>query len=215
MGKATNRKTKTRADAAGNVHSLIVQADIPARQREINSYEIVQVANPYGEVMVRGEVRTHKSVRIKPAFREMYERRSFDRARVPAKQIMAALEWYDDRLDLAQSGMIKCGLDVSGAGGSAAGSRIPVTEAAMWARSDVAWVRGLVPAHLRAAFDAVMVDGERFVETARRLHANRYVRVSVERARRNLAGQFIEAATLFAEEWEMRFVPQSDGRIRT
>ena len=43
-----------------------------------------------------------------------------------------------------------------------------------------------------------MVDGEAFIETARRMHAKRYVRVSVRRARQLLRDQFVQAAEALA-----------------
>lgn len=223
MGKATKTKkiSKVRASApgraAGSVHPLIAQADIPAAQRAARTYEVAKVPNPLGEAIVGGEVRQHKVVRVKPAFRELFERRTFDKVKIagypsPVALIMAALEWYDQRLDVAQSGMTRCGIAMPGAGGGE-GLAMPTTQAAMEARSDVAWARSLIPDDLLGAFDAVMIEGERFAETARRQCAHRYVRVSVERQRRRLAEQFNRATAIFAEAWGETNLRQRAGIV--
>lgn len=205
MGKAT--KPKKAARTAGTVHPLIAQADIPKVQKVGRAYEVARVPNPHGEAIVRGELRQHTVVRVKPAFRELFERRTFDKLRVgdhpnPRALIMAALEWYDARLDLAQSGMTRCGIAALASAGGDGSVAMPTTQAAMEARSDVAWVRKNIPPELLTAFDAVMIEGERFAETARRQCAQRYVRVSVERQRKKLAKQFLEAVTVFARAWD-------------
>lgn len=214
MGKATKPKKAQRAagNLAGKVHPLIAQADIPAVQRKGRAYEVAKVPNPHGEAIVRGEVRQHQAVRVKPAFRELFERKTFDKVKVgdhphPRALIMAALEWYDARLDVAQSGMTRCGIAALASAGGA-GIAMPTTQAAMEARSDVAWVRSRIPVEVLGAFDAVMVEGERFAETARRQCANRHVRVSVERQRKRLAKQFLQAVAVFAQAWDQQHLRQ-------
>lgn len=210
-------KTTRRASAPA-VHPMVAQADIPAAQRAGRAYEVAKVPNPLGEAIIGGEVRQHKVVRVKPAFRELFERRTFDKVRIagyasPAALIMAALEWYDARLDVAQSGMTRCGIAaLTGTGGDGSPA-MPTSQAAMEARSDVQWVRRLIPADLLPAFDAVMIEGERFAETARRQCAHRYVRVSVERQRRRLAEQFIAATAIFAEAWGKEHLRQRAGIV--
>lgn len=220
MGKAM--KAKRGKATAGNVHPLIVQAAIPAVQMARRDYEIAAVPNPLGETVIRGEVRGHKAVRVRPAWREMATRGVFDRVRIegyaqPAALILAALEWFDERLDAAGSGLVRCGLGAAtgGGGGASAGGSIPVSLAAMEARSDVARVWALLAADPLAAraFAAVMVEGERFQETARRLCAGRYVRVSVERQRRVLAEQFARACAMLAADWGRTHTRQRAGIV--
>lgn len=221
MAKASKSKKIRQAASRAPVkaaHPMVAQADIPAAQRARRAYEVAKVPNPLGEAVIGGEVRQHKVVRVKPAFRELFERRVFDRVKVlgyasPVALIMAALEWYDQRLDVAQSGMVRCGIAEAGSGGGGDGLAMPTSLAAMEARSDVAWVRGLIPAELLAAFDAVMIEQERFAETARRQCAHRYVRVSVERQRKRLAEQFNQAAAIFAEAWGKTHLRQRAGIV--
>lgn len=221
MAKASKTKKirqAVRRTPAKAEHPLIAQADIPGAQRARRPYEVAKVPNPLGEAVIGGVVRQHNVVRVKPAFRELFERRVFDRVKVPGYAsptalIMAALEWYDQRLDVAQSGMVRCGIAQAGAAGGGEGLAMPTSLAAMEARSDVAWVRGLIPADLLPAFDAVMVEQERFAETARRQCAHRYVRVSVERQRKRLAQQFNAAAAIFAEAWGKEHLRQRAGIV--
>ena len=197
MGKATKAKRNSvRASAARPEHPLIVQADITPEQRRRAAYEVAQVPNPYGEVVVRDEVVRHKAVRRVPQFETLYRLGVFDKAEPSARAVLVALEWYADQQDLAGSGLYKCGLDVSTGGSSH--SHTPAGHAAVAARSNIKWARGFIAPELLPAFDAVMVDGEAFIETARRMHAKRYVRVSVRRARQLLRDQFVQAAEALA-----------------
>lgn len=195
MGKATAKKKnkgKRGVAGAGNVHPLIAQAASNGARLTRGTYEVTPVQNPYGEVVIRGEVRRHKAVRRVPHFETLYRSKVIDRT------LFLCLEWYADRLALAQSGMFKCGLDISGSGGGSAFTHIPTTQAAMEARSDVDWARGYIPGDCVAAFDAVMVEGETFIDCARRLCASRYIRLSVQRARLQLRDQFVRAAEALA-----------------
>lgn len=197
MGKATKAKRNSvRASAARPEHPLIVQADITPEQKRRAAYEVAQVPNPYGEVVVRDEVVRHKAVRRVPQFETLYRMGVFDKAEPSARAVLVALEWYADQQDLAGSGLYKCGLDVSG--GNSAQTHTPTNMMAMQARSDIARARGFIAPELLPAFDAVMRDGEAFIETARRMHAKRYVRVSVRRARQLLRDQFVKAAEALA-----------------
>lgn len=172
----------------GNIHPLIVQAAGNGAQLTRGEYEVASVPNPYGEVVVRDELVRHKAVRRVPHFETLYRSKVIDR------QMFACLEWYSDRAELAGSGLIRCGLDVSGSGGGgSAHAHIPTGEAALWARRDVDWARGLIPRDCLAAFDNVMTEGVSFIESARRICADRYVRTSVERQRRVAREQFVKA----------------------
>lgn len=157
------------------------------------TFEVAKAPNPYGEIIIRGEVRAHKVVRRVPQHELLYRHRIIDR------RLFVALEWYAKRYAAAEAGIVKSGLDVSGGGGGSAQHHIPICEVSMFARSDVAWAQSAIsPAHIEA-FDAVMHKQESFIECARRLCANRYVRLSVERARRNMKEDFIKAATAMAD----------------
>lgn len=216
MGKtAAKRKQKTKRARVGRiaapkatVHPLIVQAASNGAQLHRGAYEVAPVPNPYGEVKTRdGDVARHKAVRRVPHFETLYRSKVIDRP------VFACLEWYADRAELAQSGLIKCGLDVSG-GGGAATSHVPINEMAAWARRDVDWARGLIPRDCLSAFDSVMVDGVSFIESARRIVAQRYVRTSVERQRRVARQQFVKAAMALAEGVLPLIADVSAGRIR-
>jgi hypothetical protein len=186
MGKATAaKKSKAKRPAAGNVHPLIVQAAINGAKLDRGAFEVAQVPNPHGEVVVRGEVRRHKAVRRVPHFETLYRSKVIDR------HVFVCLEWYAERLALAQSGMFKCGLDVSGSGGGTAHSHVPTTQAAMEARSDVAWARGFVPDDdLRLVFDGVMELEETFVQIGARVYAG----MSSDRGKRKASSAFKLAA---------------------
>lgn len=135
----------------GNVHPVIARAMANGALLNRGEFEVVQVVNPDGEVIIRGEVRRHKAVRRVPHFETLYRSKVIDRT------VFACLEWYSERLGLAQSGLIKCGLDTSGSGGGSAFHHVPTTQAAMEARSDVDWARRFVPDNdLRRVFDGVM-----------------------------------------------------------
>lgn len=216
MGKAAaKRKSKIKRAsirrAAGappaNVHPLILQADVSREQRSRAAYEVALVPNPYGEVIVNNEPVRHKAVRRVPHFETLYRSKVIDRV------LFACLEWYADRAELANSGLIKCGLDVSG-GGGAATSHVPINEAAAGARSDLDWARRHIPRDCLQAFDSVMVDGVSFIESARRICANRYVRTSVERQRRVARAQFVKAAEALSVVVLPLIADVSAGRIR-
>tara|TARA_R110000782_G_scaffold167129_9_gene259354 strand:+ start:86222 stop:86854 length:633 start_codon:yes stop_codon:yes gene_type:complete len=206
--KKKNRTKRAAGASAAPVHPLIGQAISNGARLDRGVYEVALVQNPYGEVVIRGEMRRHKAVRRVPHFETLY------RSRVIDAHVFACLEWYADRLALAQSGLFRCGLDVSGGGGGSAASHIPTTQAAMEARSDVEWARGFVAVQLLPAFDAVMVDGISIREAARRGYAQRYVRLSVERARKRIAEDFIEAARAMAAGVAPRIIVTEEGRIR-
>lgn len=187
MGKATAKKKNRgqRTPAAGNVHPLIGQALANGAQLDRGKFEVAQVANPHGEVIVRGEVRQHKAVRRVPHFETLYRSKVIDR------HVFVCLEWYAERLALAQSGMFKCGLDTSGGAGGSAQSHVPTTQAAMEARSDVNWARGLIPDNdLRQVFDGVMQDEATFAELGERV----YPLLSSDRAKRKASSAFKVAA---------------------
>ncbi len=163
MGKAKRAKQKkTKARGAGlagslvrpvgNMHPVMVRAISNGARLTHADYEVAAVPNPYGEVIIRGELRRHKAVRRVPRFETLY------RSKVIDDTVFACLAWYAARLAVAQGGLIRCGLDVSGAGGGSAFHHIPTTQAAMEARDDVAWARGFIPpgGGLRDVFDGVM-----------------------------------------------------------
>ena len=161
---------------------MIVQADIPAAQQARAVYEVADVANPYGEVMVGGELRRHKAVRRVAHFETLFRARVFD------VSVFRVLAWYDHQLARAAGGMYKCGLDVSG-GGSGAGHGVTTAEAAMQARSCVAWARNTIPADLLPAFDGVM-DGETFEQVGARVYGH----LCLDRSKRRASSAFRLAA---------------------
>lgn len=188
----TRKKNRSRRAAAGgvnagrgNIHPILQQAISNGARLDRGTYEVAEVQNPYGEVIIRGEMRRHKAVRRVPHFETLYRSKVIDRT------VFTCLEWYSDRLGLAQSGLIKCGLDVSGAGGGSAFHHIPTTQAAMEARSDVQWARGFIPDNdLRAVFDGVMDDGDTFEAIGVRV----YPGVCADRAKRKASSAFKIAA---------------------
>ncbi|HEY8604712.1 hypothetical protein [Tsuneonella suprasediminis] len=192
MAKSRKKKSRAkRAAGAGNgyVHPIMQQAVSNGARLEPQyfrgTFEVAQVENPYGEVIIRGELRRHKAIRRVPHFETLYRSKVIDRT------VFVCLEWYAGRLALAQSGMIRCGLDTSGSGGGSAAHHIPTTEAAMHARSDVAWARGFIPDNdLRAVFDGVMDDGDSFAVVGARVYPN----VCADRAKRKASSAFKIAA---------------------
>jgi len=190
MAKARKKNRSKRAAGVGNagkgnIHPILQQAISNGARLDRGTYEVAEVQNPYGEVIIRGEMRRHKAVRRVPHFETLYRSKVIDRT------VFTCLEWYSDRLGLAQSGLIKCGLDVSGTGGGSAFHHIPTTQAAMEARSDVQWARGFIPDNdLRAVFDGVMDDGDTFEAIGVRV----YPSVCADRAKRKASSAFKIAA---------------------
>ena len=194
MGKSTKRQrikaNRIRIAAAGargggGVHPLILQADIPAEQVRRARYEVSKVPNPHGEFVRRdGTLVRHKAVRRVPHFETLY------RSKVVDRTVFVVLEWYAERLALAQSGLFRCGLDVSGGDRGSAHSHVPASHAAVEARSDIAWARGFIPLSLRPSFDGVMEDGDTFEAIGRRVHAG----LCIDRARRRASAEFKLAA---------------------
>jgi hypothetical protein len=202
MGKAKRAKQKkTKARGAGlagslvrpvgNMHPVMVRAISNGARLDRADYEVAAVPNPYGEVVIRGELRRHKAVRRVPRFETLY------RSKVIDDTVFACLAWYAARLAVAQGGLIRCGLDVSGAGGGSAFHHIPTTQAAMEARDDVAWARRFIPAQgeLRAVFDGVMgsVDADGDADFAT-IGAAVYPGLCLDRARRKASSAFKIAA---------------------
>lgn len=185
MGKS-KKKIRSKANPGavrlGSVHPVLQRAIVNGAKLERGKFEVASVANPDGEVIIRGEVRRHKVVRRVPHFETLYRSKVIDRT------VFVCLEWYSDRLGLAQSGLIKCGLDVSGGGGSAQ-HHVPLTIAATQARSDVEWARGFIPAPIRPVFDAVM-EGETFEVIGARVWSG----LAERTARRKAASAFKIAA---------------------
>jgi hypothetical protein len=191
--KKRNKPSNRSKTVATNVHPLIVTAVSNGAKLDRGTYEVAKAPNPYGEIIIRGEVRAHKVVRRVPQHELLYRHRIIDR------RLFVALEWYFGRLGMAEAGMIKSGLNIGNSGGGSAQTHIPTSEAAIAARSDIRWAQSAISTAHITAFLAVMHEQESFIECARRLHAKRYVRVSVERARRNLKDQFVKAATAMAD----------------
>lgn len=190
MAKSRKKKNRTKrapgsVPSLGQAHPIMQQAVSNGARLERGTFEVAQVENPYGEVIIRGELRRHKAVRRVPHFETLYRSKVIDRT------VFACLEWYADRLALAQSGLIKCGLDTSGSGGGSPAHHIPTTEAAMHARSDVDWARGFIPDNdVRAVFDGVMEDGDSFAAIGERV----YPHVCADRAKRKASSAFKIAA---------------------
>lgn len=188
-----NRKTKPTKPQPKTNDPVMKLALSNGARLDNGTFEVAKAPNPYGEIIIRGEVRAHKVVRRVPQHELLYRHRIIDR------RLFVALEWYSKRHAAAEAGMIKSGLNVGNGSGGTAQHHIPTSEVAMFARSDVAWAQSAIsPAHIEA-FVAVMHKQESFIECARRLCANRYVRLSVERARRNLKEDFVKAATAMAD----------------
>jgi hypothetical protein len=114
---------------------------------------------------------------------------------------------------MAQSGLIKCGLDVSGSGGGSAFHHIPTTQAAMEARSDVDWARGFIPDNdLRQVFDGVMgsMDAEGD-DTFEAIGAAVYPHVCSDRAKRKASSAFKIAANYLLAGIGARVVGLADA----
>lgn len=186
MSKRRKTRNKVRAAPvavpAPTIHPLIAQANITAEQCGRYQHVVAEVANPYGEVMQRGEFRRHKAVKRLPHFEALFRAKVFDRT------VFTALQWYDEQYSAAAAGMFKCGLDVAGGGSSS--SHIPTSEMAMQARSNVEWALDFIPPALRPVFIAVMHEDETFDEAGRRLFAT----LSTDRARRRVSSEFKLAA---------------------
>lgn len=179
---AKNRKRHKRAKVAA-VDPLIALAKSNGANLKDGSFAVVETANPYGEVIIRGEIRRHKAVRRVPTYETLHKRGKIDRA------TLVCLEWFADRLSLAHSGLIRCGLNVSGGGSPT--SHIPTTEAAMIARSDVDWAREFIrDLQARAVFDCVMSDGHTF----ERVGALVFPSLSLDTSQRKASRLFHEAA---------------------
>jgi len=193
MGKSKKKNRVKRAAGAvktGNMHPVLQRAISNGARLDRGKYEVASIENPYGEVIIRGELRRHKAVRRIPHFETLYRSKVIDRT------VFACLEWYADRLGLAQSGLIKCGLDVSGSGGGSAFHHVPTTQAAMEARSDVDWARGFIPDNdLRAVFDGVMGSLEaESDDTFETIGVRVYPSVCSDRAKRKASSAFKIAA---------------------
>lgn len=183
MGKRKHKRAAGAKGSAGlgNMHPIMKQAISNGARLDDGTFEVVGVANPYGEVIIRGEVRRHKAVRRVPHFETLFRSKLIDQS------AFAALSWYADRLSLSQSGLIKCGLDVSGSGGGNAFHHIPTTQAALEARSDVRWARGFLQgADVIRVFDGVMDGGATFEV----IGADVYPAVCVDRAKRKASAAF-------------------------
>lgn len=199
MGKSKRARKKAKAGVGqpgslirpiGNQHPVLVRAISNGARLDRGDYEVSAVPNPYGEVIIRGEVRRHKAVRRVPRFETLYRSRVIDDA------VFSCLAWYAARLATAQAGMIRCGLDVSGMGGGSAFHHIPTSQAAMEARSDVEWARAFIPGNdLRAVFDGVMgsleTEGDDSFEAIGRAV---YPSICADRAKRKASSAFKIAA---------------------
>lgn len=190
--KASKRAAGATARAAGlgNLHPILQQAIGNGARLDRGSFEVAPVENPLGEVIIRGELRRHKAVRRVPRFETLYRTKVIDRT------VFVCLEWYWQRLGLAQSGLVKCQLDTSGRGGGSAGRHMPLSDAASDARSDVTWARGFIPDNdLRRVFDGVMGSleeegGDSFEAVGARV----YPHVHPDRAKRKASSAFKIAA---------------------
>ncbi len=196
MTKKKHKASKRAAGAKGlvaglgNLHPVIQQALGNGAQLERGSFEVASVENPLGEVIIRGELRRHKAVRRVPRFETLYRTKVIDRT------VFVCLEWYWQRLGLAQSGLVKCQLDTSGRGGGAISNHVGRGEAAMAARSDVTWARGYIPDNdLRRVFDGVMGSlEEEGGDSFEVIGARVYPTISVDRAKRKASSAFKIAA---------------------
>lgn len=185
-GKRIRRAAKSKTGTAKpRVDEVVLLADLPAAQRERFAYEPTMRPNPLGEVTIKGEIRRHKVCRRIPQYELLFRAKVFD------KQVFTALEWFDDRLALAEKGMTKCALNVTGGGG---GGRVSFDEAAAAARSDVDWARREMGTAL-PVFDAVMIEGLTFAA----IGVARWPRLQPDWARRRAANDFKAAAVLLAK----------------
>lgn len=188
--KAGKRAAKAKVPGLGNMDPVLQQTIAVGARLDRGTFEIARVENPHGEVIIRGEMRRHKVVRRVPRFETLYRTKVIDR------NVFAVLDWYWQRLGLAQSGLVKCQLDTSGRGGGTMGSHAGQSEAAMAARSDITWARGFIPDNdLRRVFDGVMGSledegGDSFEMVGARV----YMGISADRAKRKASSAFKIAA---------------------
>ena len=173
---------KPAARAKPKLPAVITQAEIPPEQLQRFVHAVVNVANPLGEVTIKGEIRSHKACRRLPHFETLYNSGLIDRT------IFVVLEWYAERLALASAGLTRCALSVSGGGGGVA--TITRSEVAMAASSDLTWARSFIPHAVINVFDAVMHDGDTFEQAGRRV----YPKLSLDRAKRHASMNFKVAA---------------------
>lgn len=198
MGKRRGARRLRPGASVPQHHPLIEQARPSAELIAKGGIEVAEVPNPYGEVIVAAELRRHHAVKRQPAWVTLHRQGVITRAE------LAALEWYDARLSMAEGGIYKCALADGGGGGSPS-SHIPVSEAMIQAARDVAWARALIPAGCHRAFDMVMIDQQTFSESARREAAVRHVRASVRRLRAVLSDQFRHAARALCKGYGRRY----------
>lgn len=171
------------------VHPLVAQALANGAQLDRGKFEVAKVENPYGEVLIRGEMRRHNAVRRVPHFEALYRSKVIDR------NVFVCLEWYAERLAVLDGGMFKSALDDSGGSGGNAASHIPTNEARMMALSDLEWARGFIPqgdAGLvqRRVFDRVMNCEETFEQVAPHV----FPQLCLDRGKRKASSAFKIAA---------------------
>lgn len=181
---------KAKAPGLGNMHPVVQQAIGNGARLDRGTFEVASIENPLGEVVIRGELRRHKALQRVPRFETLYRTKVIDRT------VFACLEWYWQRLGLAQSGLVKCQLDTSGRGGGVVSAHAGLGEAAMAARSDVSWARGYIPDNdLRRVFDGVMGSlEEEGGDSFEVIGARVYPTISVDRAKRKASSAFKIAA---------------------
>ena len=167
------------------VHPLIVMAKANGAKLDEGTFEVAEIGNPYGEVVIRGEIRRHKVVRRVLHYEALHKAGKIDRA------TFACLDWFADRLALANSGLVKCGLNVSG-GGGVSSSHIPTNEAAMQARSDVAWARRFIRDRETLAVFDLSMEGQTFD----RIGPSVFPALSVDTSKRKASKLFNVAAGL-------------------
>lgn len=191
MGKATGKKQISFATAApAALPPVIAQAQITEAQAARFVHAVATVPNPYGEVTVKGEIRTHKACRRVAQFETLHRSGVIDRAQ------FVVLEWYSDRLSLASAGLFKsCLSNAGGGGGGSAISHKPSSIASVDARADIEWSRRFIRPGLLPAFDGVMVDEDSFAAIGRRL----YTDLSEDTAKRRISAQFKAAVAMLSK----------------
>lgn len=169
-------------------------------------YEVVQVPNPYGEVLKDGQPVPHTAIKLTPQYVLLWRRK------VITREQCGVLEWYADRLALSQNGGIRNPLDGSGGGGGA-GRGIPINEAVLDAARDVRWARKAIGSRaMLAVFDAVMAEDMTFTAMAQNENARRYVTGGTRNREKMLGDLFKKAAARLALAKHEQS-PQGPGKI--
>jgi hypothetical protein len=166
MARRAPRRPKPATEPA-----IVAQANPTPEQRARFAYVEDNVPNPLGAAVtvttrkVDGETVTERVVHQHKACRRVPVYVALHRREVICDQTRAVLDWYDSRLALAHKGLTVDSL--ARANGLGSGSSHTTTDAAIEARSDVAWARSFIrDASALIVFDEVMEHERTFDEIA-------------------------------------------------